>query len=88
MTEETMNVAEAKKHFSEILGRVAYRKERILLTKRGKPMARLVPVEDHKQHLADARGWLDDDDPFFNSIERIVENRSRHVAAASRMLDT
>jgi prevent-host-death family protein len=34
--EETINVADAKKHFSELLGRVAYKKERILLTKRGK----------------------------------------------------
>lgn len=77
--EETMNVAEAKKHFSELLGRVAYKKERILLTKRGRPMARLVPVDEDKQHLADAQGWLDNEDPFFDNMECIVEDRSKHV---------
>ena len=77
--EETMNVAEAKKHFSELLGRVAYRKERILLTKRGRPMAHLIPVNEDRQHLADAQGWLDDEDPFFDNMERIVEGRSKHL---------
>ena len=38
MPEETVNVAEAKKHFSELLGRVAFGKKHILITKRGKPM--------------------------------------------------
>ena len=83
MTEETMNVADAKKHFSELLGRVAYKKERILLTKRGKPMARLIPVDEDREHLADAQGWLDNEDPFFDNMERIVEDRSRHVPRSS-----
>jgi len=34
MSEESINIAEAKKHFSEILGQVAYGKKRILITKR------------------------------------------------------
>ncbi len=84
MTEETMNVAEAKKHFSELLGRVAYKKERILLTKRGKPMARLIPVDEDRQHLGDAQGWLNDDDAFFDDMERIVEDRSAHVPRSVR----
>ena len=40
MNEESINVAKAKKHLSELLGRVAYEKQQILITKRGKPMAR------------------------------------------------
>ena len=79
MTEETINVAEVKKHLSEILGRVAYGKKQILITKRGKPMARLIPVEGNEQHLGDAQGWLDDDDPFFDNIDRIVKDRSKHT---------
>ena len=35
MIEETVNVAEAKKHFSELLGRVAYGNQQIVITKRG-----------------------------------------------------
>jgi len=41
----SVNVAEAKKQFSDLLGRVAYGGETILITRRGKPMAKLVPPE-------------------------------------------
>lgn len=79
MNEETINVAEAKKHFSELLGRVAYGKKHILITKRGKPMARLVPAEEADRHLSEAQGWLDDEDLFFDAIDRIVKDRLMHV---------
>jgi len=79
MTEETVNIAEAKKHFSELLGQVAFGKKRILITKRGKPMARLVPADEPNMHLHDAKGWLDDNDSFFNTIDRILRDRSKHV---------
>jgi len=79
MSEETINVAEAKKHFSELLGQVAFGKKHILITKRGRPMARLVPAEEINRHLSNAKGWLEDDDPFFDEIDRIVQNRTKHV---------
>ena len=79
MTEETINIAEAKKHFSELLGQVAYGKKQILITKRGKPMARLVPADELNMHLSNAKGWLEDDDPFFEAIDRIIQERSKHV---------
>jgi len=79
MTEETVNVAEAKKHFSELLGRVAFGKRHILITKRGKPMARLVPADEINLHLCNAKGWLEDDDPFFDTIDRIIRDRSEHL---------
>jgi PHD/YefM family antitoxin component YafN of YafNO toxin-antitoxin module len=37
MSNMEYSVAEAKKHFSELLSRVAYGKERITIAKRGKP---------------------------------------------------
>ena len=79
MDEETVNVAEAKKHLSEILGRVAYGKRKILITKRGKPMARLVPAQGSERHLGETRGWLEDDDPFFDTMDGIIKERSEHV---------
>ncbi len=79
MTEETVNVAKAKKHFSELLGQVAFGKKHILITKRGKPMARLVPADELDTHLCDARGWLENSDPFFDIIEQIILDRSKHV---------
>ena len=83
MNEESINVAEAKKHLSELLGRVAYGKQQILITKRGKPMARLVPLENGKDlHLGYTKGWLEDDDPFFNIIKIPVFYKVSNSAAA------
>ena len=84
MNEQTINVAEAKKHFSELLGKVAYGKEVIIITKRGKPMARLVPAEQTDKHLSNAKGWLEEKDPFFGTIHRIVRGRARHMPRVLR----
>jgi len=75
-----VNVAQAKRHFSDLLGRVAYGKERITITRRGKPMVLLVPIGEKRRtpHLADARGWLESSDPFFATMGRIVEERLTH----------
>ena len=79
MDERSVNVAEAKKHFSELLGKVAYGKEQILITKRGQPMARLVPADMPARNLADAKGWLDEEDPFFKTIDSIVRKRAKQT---------
>jgi prevent-host-death family protein len=75
-----VSVAEAKQHLSDLLGRVAYGKARVTITRRGKPMAILIPPEEAhgKRHLADARGWLEGRDPFFARMANIVESRLRH----------
>lgn len=88
MSEEVINVAEAKKHFSELLGRVAFGKKHVLITKRGKPMARLVPADEPDMHLGQAKGWLDGDDPFFDDIDRIIQNRMEHVPRVLRGTST
>jgi prevent-host-death family protein len=84
MNEERINVAGAKKHFSEILGKVAYGKKHIIITKRGKPMARLIPAEETHVHLSHAHGWLEEDDPFFATIEHIIRERSKHASRIIR----
>ena len=76
MKEKIINIGEAKKHFSALLGEVAYGRKHIVITKRGKPMARLIPAVENDRHLSNAEGWLEDDDPFFKMVERIVDNRS------------
>ncbi len=76
MTEEKVDITKAKMHFSELLGQVAFGKKHILITKRGKPMARLVPADELDMHLCDARGWLENTDPFFDIIEQIILDRS------------
>ncbi len=37
---------EARKHFSSIVDRAAFEKERVILSRRGKPVAAVVPLED------------------------------------------
>ena len=85
----TNNVVDAKRHFAALLERVAYGGETITITRRGKPMARLVPVDANAAvpHIADAQGWLKDDDPFFTTIETIGVDREAHHPRALRPVD-
>ena len=80
------SVAEAKKHFSELLGRVAYGGEQILISKRGKPLAMLVPStgEPVEDHLSKVEGWLEDDDSFFEIVDQIVLDRAKHIPRTLR----
>jgi prevent-host-death family protein len=77
---ESVNVAEAKKRLSDLLGRVAYGGETVLITRRGRPMARLVPAgpEEAREGLAGVRGWLEAEDPFFDRVDAAVAARARH----------
>ncbi len=80
MSNTEYSVAEAKKHFSELLGRVAYGGERITIAKRGKPLAVLVPPfsEPGSDHPCKVEGWLENSDPFFKTVNQIVEHRQKH----------
>ena len=61
-----VTTAEARDHFSEVLNRSAYGKERIVLTRRGKNLVAVVPLEDlsiiemleNKLDLSDAKKAL------------------------------
>ena len=77
---EAVNVADAKKQFSDLLGRVAYGGETILITRRGRPMAKLVPPDEpeDRKGLGSVRGWLAEDDPFLGAVDEIVTARSLH----------
>ena len=78
----SVNVAEAKRRLSDLLGRVAYGGETVLITRRGRPMAKLLPpgVTGEDPGLAAVRGWLDEDDPFFARMDTIVA--ARHSSGA------
>ena len=81
-----MNVAEAKKKFSEILARTAYNGERFIISRRGKPMAVLIGLEDFAlleerihssekpQGLLAAAGALADLEGFEGSLSFEVGN--------------
>jgi prevent-host-death family protein len=44
-----VTTVEARNNFSEVVNRAAYGKERILLTRRGKTIAAIVPAEDFRR---------------------------------------
>ena len=85
-----VNVAEAKKRFSDLLGRVAYGGETIVITRRGRPMAKLIPVAEPggRAGLGALRGWLERDDPFFARVDAIVAARARHRPRIPRVTST
>jgi len=42
----TMTTVDVKEKFTEVLNHVAHQKQRVILTRRGKEIAALVPIED------------------------------------------
>lgn len=55
MTVTVMNTIDAKEQFTDLVNRVVHNKERIILTRRGKEIAAIIPVEDLEvlQHSQD-----------------------------------
>ena len=43
---ETMSVVEARRSFSEVMARVAYTGQRVMIERKGRPMMALVSIED------------------------------------------
>lgn len=71
-----VNVAQAKRSFSELISRVAYGQETITILKRGRPVARLVPVnEQTRRPLSEVKGVLHRKDPFFRIMDEILAAR-------------
>jgi prevent-host-death family protein len=48
MTTTLINTVDAKEQFTDLINRVAHSKERVILTRRGKEIAVLIPLEDFK----------------------------------------
>src|SRR5262245_27172106 len=77
-----VSIAEAKARFSELVNRAAYGGERIVITKRGRPIAVLSPPV--AGGLGAVKGWLDEKDPFFKDIEERERKRHQGLLRASR----
>jgi prevent-host-death family protein len=75
MMPNTLSVAEARRRLSEVLGKVTYAAEEFIITRKGKPVARIVPYAaptgDHPRTLADVKGWLDPQDSLFQNLASI-----------------
>ena len=80
MTTTSINIAEAKEEFSELVNRAAHQKERIILTRRGKDIAAIVPLEDLHLLLAiQDRSDLDD------AVRALKETRDLGTVSLDRL---
>ena len=76
MPDSLVPIGRVKRDISDLVNRVAYRGERIILTSRGKPKAALVSIEDYEQlrqkRLRENRthwqAWLAQADALVNEI--------------------
>ena len=87
-----LGVGEAKQRFSELMSRVAYKRERFLIERHGRPMAALVSAEDlerleHEPQaprglLAAVGAWAD-----YEELDQVVESiyRQREEAQDRRV---
>ena len=77
---ETHNMHDAKTHLSQLAERAA-KGEEIVIARNGRPLARLVPIEEHpkprKLGLWKDRVWTSDDfdDPLPWEIQRYFEGQ-------------
>jgi len=53
---KTVSVAETKAHLSELLARIE-RGEEVVITRRGRPVARLAPIQPAKKPLSSLAGF-------------------------------
>lgn len=80
MKKSSVSVAEAKRRFSDLLGRAAYGKEIITITRRGRPMAKIVPLEEEPRprHIRQVVGKIVGPEEFHQAIKDIVSNRRKY----------
>jgi len=84
---KSVGVAEAKARLSELLGQVIHRGERVLIRRRGKLVAALVPVRDvERMDAHEGRDWLDsivglcaDSPGFCDVLDQIVAERQAEM---------
>ena len=71
-----ISIGQVKRDISELVNRVTYAGERIILTSRGKPKAALVSMQDYERLLksedraADIQKWLAETRSFSIGIEK------------------
>ncbi len=85
---DVVTVTEAKAKLSEIITRVLIRKDKISITKKGKPAAILLPIEEYeslrnrkKKGLIMAKGVLAGlDEEIDRMTESIYESREKEIS--------
>jgi len=57
MNKQKVAIAEGKREFTRIVKRISEKEEDVIITKRGKPVAAIIPYEDYKE-TARLRSYL------------------------------
>ena len=74
--ETIFSLSEAKSKFSDIINRIIYRKEKITITKKGKEVAVILPIEEfkkiEKKGLIEAKGALADIDDAVDEMVTLI----------------
>ena len=78
-------LTEAKSRFSEIINRIVYKKEKIMITKKGRKVAVVIPMEEFKQEreegLIKAEGALAGlEDSIDEMVNLIYEAREKEMS--------
>lgn len=71
MTTTLINTVDAKEQFTDLVNRVVHSKERVILTRRGKEIAAIIPIED-----LDVIAASQDKSDLRDAIEALKEARS------------
>ncbi len=90
---ETVPLTLAKARLSELVDRLILKKEHIVITRRGKPVAALMPYDEWERQQAGAAGGLADvdvprqdfDAEIDRMIEEIYEVRAKSRARRARL---
>ncbi len=91
MTDIAVPIGQMKRDISELVNRVAYKGERIILTSRDKPKAALVSIEDYQRltqdrvddKVAQWQTWLAQTDAF---AETVLARRGGEVIPVDDLL--
>ncbi|MHB1947243.1 MAG: type II toxin-antitoxin system Phd/YefM family antitoxin [Gammaproteobacteria bacterium] len=80
MTTTIINTVDAKEQFTDLINRVAHNNERIILTRRGKEIAVIVPLEDLTYLLE-----CQDKHDLREAIESLKEARSAGTVSLEQL---
>lgn len=80
MTTTVINTVDAKEQFTDLINRVAHNNERIILTRRGKEIAVIIPIED----LAVLQDSQDKHD-LHDAIEALKEARNAGTTSLEKL---
>jgi prevent-host-death family protein len=81
---QSFSISEAKSKFSEIINRVIYKNERFIVTKKGKKVAMVIPLEEEHDEadegLLKGRGALAEfDSEVDEMVNSIYEARKKEM---------